>query len=45
MKTYKGTITPNQRDQTWYDMTKAMMADFDRQMTAEIQKNFGYYLK
>jgi hypothetical protein len=38
-------ITPNQRDQTWYDMTKAMMADFDRQMTAEIQKNFGYYLK
>jgi hypothetical protein len=38
-------VTPNQRDQSWYDMTKAMMADFDQQMTAEVQKNFGYYLK
>lgn len=36
-------ITPNQRDQTWYDMTKATMADFDRQMESEIRNNFGLY--
>jgi hypothetical protein len=36
-------ITPNQRDQTWYDMTKAMMADFDHQMSAEISNHFGGY--
>lgn len=36
-------ITPNQRDRIWYDITKALMADFDRQMTAEIRTNFTQY--
>jgi hypothetical protein len=36
-------ITPDQRDQAWYDMTKAAMTDFDRQMTTEIRNNFGVY--
>lgn len=36
-------ITPNEREQAWYDMTKALMADFDRQMSGEIQGNFGLY--
>ena len=37
-------ITPNQRDQAWYDMTKAAMADFDHQMESEIRNSFGDYL-
>jgi len=37
-------ITPNQRDQAWYDMTKAAMADFDKQMESEIRNTFGDYL-
>jgi hypothetical protein len=36
-------ISPNDRDKTWYEMTKALMADFDRQMSAEISNNFGGY--
>jgi len=36
-------ITPNDRDRTWYDMTKAAMADFDAQMENEIRNNFGVY--
>ncbi len=36
-------ITPNDRDRTWYDMTKAAMADFDSQMENEIRNNFGIY--
>ncbi|HWG79635.1 MAG TPA: hypothetical protein VN681_07675 [Stellaceae bacterium] len=38
-------ITPNERDQTWYDMTKALMADFDQQMSAEISGNLGGYFQ
>ena len=38
-------ITPNERDQTWYDMTKALMGDFDQQMSAEISANLGGYFK
>jgi hypothetical protein len=37
-------ISPNDRDRTWYDMTKDAMADFDRQMTNEIGSNFGLFL-
>ena len=37
-------ITPNERDQVWYDMTKAAMADFDQQMVSEIRGNFGNYI-
>ncbi len=38
-------ITPNERDQTWYDMTKALMADFDQRMSNEISSHFGGYFK
>lgn len=38
-------LTPNQRDQSWYDMTRALMTDFNQQMEAEIRANFGYYVK
>lgn len=33
-------ISPDQRDQTWYDMTKEVMAAFDRQMETEIRSHF-----
>ena len=36
-------ISPNDRDKTWYEMTRKLMADFDRQMSAEISANFGGY--
>jgi hypothetical protein len=38
-------ITPNERDETWYNLTKALMADFDRQMSAEISAHFGGYFQ
>ena len=38
-------ISPNKRDQVWYDMLKAAMTDFDKQMESEIRGNFGVYLK
>jgi hypothetical protein len=38
-------ITPNERDQTWYDMTKALMVDFDQQMGTEISANLGGYFQ
>ncbi|MGH7226350.1 MAG: hypothetical protein ACRELF_24305, partial [Gemmataceae bacterium] len=33
-------ISPDQRDQTWYDMTTEIMAAFDRQMGSEIRNHF-----
>ena len=33
-------ISPDQRDQTWYNMTKQIMAAFDRQMESEIRNHF-----
>jgi hypothetical protein len=39
-------VTPNQREQAWYDMTKTIMEDFDAQMATEIRNNFGpYYIR
>lgn len=38
-------ITPNDRDKTWYDITMALMADFDQQMSREIGEHFGGYFK
>jgi hypothetical protein len=38
-------ITPNQREQTWYDLTRALMADLDRQLEQEIRANFNYYVQ
>jgi hypothetical protein len=37
-------ISPNERDRAWYDMTKAAMDDFDRQMENEIRNNFGDFV-
>jgi hypothetical protein len=37
--------TPNDREKAWYEMTKALMGDFDRQMDSEISANFGGYFK
>lgn len=38
-------ITPNDRDKTWYDMTTALMADFNQQMSQEISDHFGGYFQ
>lgn len=38
-------ITPNDRDKTWYAMTRAMMTDFDQKMSAEISAHFGGYFQ
>jgi hypothetical protein len=38
-------ITPNDREKTWYEMTKALMADFDQQMGIEIGAHFGGYFQ
>ena len=38
-------ITPNQRDQAWYDMTKSMMADLDRELERQIRTNFTFYVQ
>jgi hypothetical protein len=38
-------ITPNERDQSWYDMTKALAADFDQQMAAQVSANFAGYFQ
>jgi hypothetical protein len=38
-------ITPNDREKTWYELTKGLMADFDQQMSAEVSAHFGGYFK
>jgi hypothetical protein len=38
-------ITPNDRDKIWYDMTKALMSDFNQQMSQEISSHFGGYFQ
>jgi hypothetical protein len=38
-------ITPNQRDQAWYDMTRAMMSDLDQQLEKQIRENFTFYVQ
>ncbi|MGH6973486.1 MAG: hypothetical protein ACRED6_02540 [Stellaceae bacterium] len=39
-QTVAENISPDQREQTWYDMTKDIMAQFDRQMENEIRTHF-----
>jgi len=34
-------ITPNEREQIWYDMTRAIMTDFDQAMEQNVRNNFG----
>jgi hypothetical protein len=38
-------ITPNQRDQAWYDMTRAMMAYLDQELERQIRENFTFYVQ
>jgi hypothetical protein len=38
------SATPNDRDKARYELVKALMADFDRQMEQQIRDNFGPYL-
>jgi len=39
-QTVAENISPDQREQTWYDMNKDIMAQFDRQMENEIRTHF-----
>jgi hypothetical protein len=43
--TVKEGITPNERDQVWYELTRAVMNDLDRQLETEIRNNFGFYVQ
>lgn len=38
------SATPNDRDKARYELVKALMTDFDRQMDQQIHDNFGLYL-
>ncbi len=38
-------ITPNQRDQAWYDMTRAMMSYLDQELEHQIRDNFTFYVQ
>jgi hypothetical protein len=37
-------ITPNEREQVWYELTEALMADLDAELERQIRANFGFYL-
>jgi hypothetical protein len=37
-------LTPNQRDQAWYDMTRALVTQLDQQLETEIRNNLGPYI-
>jgi hypothetical protein len=38
-------ITPNQRDQAWYALTKDLMADLDRELERQMRANFTFYIQ
>jgi hypothetical protein len=38
-------ITPNQRDETWYAMTKELMAALDKQLEQRMRDNFTFYVQ
>jgi hypothetical protein len=38
-------ITANQRDQAWYDMTRAMMSYLDQELEKQIRENFTFYVQ
>jgi hypothetical protein len=40
----KEGITPNEREQVWYELTRALMADIDRQLESEMRANFNYFI-
>lgn len=37
-------ITPNERERVWYDMTRALMTDFDQALEQNIRDHFGMAL-
>jgi hypothetical protein len=39
--TVKEGITPNEREQIWYELTRQLMDDLDRQLEREMRANFG----
>lgn len=38
-------LTPNQRDEAWYAMTKDLMAALDKQLEQRIRENFTFYVQ
>lgn len=40
----KEGITPNEREQVWYELTRQLMADIDRQLESEMRSNFNYFV-
>jgi hypothetical protein len=38
-------ITPNERDQVWYNMTKQLLNDENQELERQMRANFGYYLQ
>jgi hypothetical protein len=38
-------ITPNQRDEAWYAMTKELMAALDKQLEQRMRENFTFYVQ
>jgi hypothetical protein len=38
-------ITPNDREQVWYNMTKALMADLNQNLEKQMRDYFGNYLQ
>ncbi len=38
-------ITPNQRDEAWYAMTKDLMAELDRELERQMRANFTFYIQ
>ena len=44
-RTAPENITLNDRDQLWFELTEAVMADLDREMEATIRKYLGKYVR
>jgi hypothetical protein len=38
-------LTPNQRDEIWYAMTKDLMAALDKQLEQRMRENFTFYIQ
>ena len=38
-------ITPNQRDEAWYALTKDLMAELDKELERQMRANFTFYLQ
>jgi hypothetical protein len=38
-------ITPVERDRVWYELTRALMTEFDQEMESQIRTNFGYLVQ